>query len=94
MAGAVERVSTRRRSLLAGAVTTLVLAVAVIAGLTSPTTGGTPVLFVDRISSAISNTASRAGEVWWAYAFGTRGGGCFQPVRVRLAPGVPGPVSA
>jgi len=45
-------------------VTLLVLSVAVVAGLTSPTTGGTPVIFVERISSAISNVGSRAGGVW------------------------------
>ncbi len=52
--------------------TLIVLTVAVVAGLTSPTTGGTPVIFVERISSAISNAASRAG-------FSVNGGGQPRP---------------
>ncbi|HEY3214357.1 MAG TPA: cytochrome c biogenesis protein CcdA [Actinomycetota bacterium] len=75
-----------RRTVLAGALTALVLAVAVIAGLTSPTTGGTPVIFVERISSAISNAASRAGEVWWVYAFALGAVAAFNPCGFALVP--------
>lgn len=75
-----------RRTVLAGALTALVLAVAVIAGLTSPTTGGTPVIFVERISSAISNAASRAGEVWWVYAFALGAIAAFNPCGFALVP--------
>lgn len=75
-----------RRTVLAGALTALVLAVAVIAGLTSPTTGGTPVIFVERISSAISNSASRAGEVWWVYAFALGAVAAFNPCGFALVP--------
>jgi cytochrome c-type biogenesis protein len=77
---------SKRRTVLAGAVTLLVLAVAVIAGLTSPTTGGAPVIFVERISSAISNTASRAGEVWWVYAFALGAVAAFNPCGFALLP--------
>jgi cytochrome c biogenesis protein CcdA len=67
-------------------VTLIVLAVAVIAGLTSPTTGGSPVIFVERISSAISNTASRIGEVWWVYAFALGAVAAFNPCGFALVP--------
>ena len=86
MASAVEAGSSRRRVLLAGAATFLVLAVAVVAGVTSPTTGGTPVIFFDRISSAISGWASRAGEVWWAYAFALGAVAAFNPCGFALLP--------
>jgi cytochrome c biogenesis protein CcdA len=85
MATIIQRRSTRR-TVLAGAVTLLVLAAAVIAGLTSPTTGGTPVIFVERISSAISNAASRAGEVWWVYAFALGAVAAFNPCGFALVP--------
>jgi cytochrome c-type biogenesis protein len=75
-----------RRTVLSGALTALVLGVAVIAGLTSPTTGGTPVIFVERISSAISNAASRAGEVWWVYAFALGAVAAFNPCGFALVP--------
>jgi cytochrome c biogenesis protein CcdA len=67
-------------------VTVLVLAAALIAGLTSPTTGGTPVIFVERISSAISNTASRAGQVWWVYALALGAVAAFNPCGFALVP--------
>src|ERR671934_2683158 len=86
MASAVEAGSSRRRVLLAGAATFLVLAVAVVAGVTSPTTGGTPVIFIDRISSAISGLASRAGEVWWVYAFALGAVAAFNPCGFALLP--------
>src|SRR5919198_3240243 len=86
MANAVEAGSSRRRVLLAGAATFLVLAVAVVAGVTSPTTGGTPVIFVDRVSSTISGWASRAGEIWWAYAFALGAVAAFNPFGFALLP--------
>ena len=82
----VDLERSRRRTVLAGAVTLFVLAVAVIAGITSPTTGGTPVIFVERISSAISNTASRSGEVWWVYAFALGAVAAFNPCGFALVP--------
>ena len=85
MASLVEPRSARR-TILAAAVTALVLAVAVIAGLTAPTTGGTPVVFVERISSAISNAASGAGEVWWVYAFALGAVAAFNPCGFALVP--------
>lgn len=66
--------------------TLIVFAVAVVAGLTSPTTGGRPVIFVERISSAISNAASRAGGVWWAYAFALGAVAAFNPCGFALVP--------
>src|SRR6266542_1964360 len=78
--------SSRRRAVLAAAVTLLVLAVAVIAGLTSPTTGGAPVIFVERISSAISGAASHAGEIWWIYAFALGAVAAFNPCGFALLP--------
>jgi cytochrome c biogenesis protein CcdA len=85
MAGAAQDRS-KRRTAIAGAVTVLVLAVSVVAGLTSPTTGGTPVIFVERISSAIGETASRAGEVWWLYAFALGAVAAFNPCGFALLP--------
>jgi cytochrome c-type biogenesis protein len=85
MASAVEARSPRR-TVLAATATLLVLATAVIAGLTSPTTGGTPVIFVERISSAISNVASRAGEVWWVYALALGAVAAFNPCGFALVP--------
>jgi cytochrome c biogenesis protein CcdA len=67
-------------------VTFVVLTIAVLAGLTSPTTGGAPVIFVERISSAISNAAARAGEVWWVYAFALGAVAAFNPCGFALVP--------
>jgi cytochrome c-type biogenesis protein len=86
MARAVVAGPSRPRVVLAAAVTVLVLAIAVIAGLTSPTTGGAPVIFVDRISSAISGWASRAGQLWWAYAFALGAVAAFNPCGFALLP--------
>src|SRR2546426_11387293 len=86
MARAVAAGPSRSRAVLAAGVTVLVLAIAVIAGLTSPTTGGVPVIFVDRISSSISGWASRAGEIWWAYAFLLGAVAAFNPCGFALVP--------
>jgi cytochrome c-type biogenesis protein len=85
VASAIEARSSRR-TVVAATVTVLVLAVAVVAGLTSPTTGGTPVIFVERISSAISNAASHAGGVWWVYAFALGAVAAFNPCGFALVP--------
>src|SRR3989454_7806579 len=86
MARAVAAGPSRSRAVLAAGVTVLVLAIAVIAGLASPTTGGTPVIFVDRISSAISGWALRAGDIWWAYAFALGAVAAFNPCGFALLP--------
>lgn len=86
MASTVVTGPSLRRAVLAAAVTLLVLAVAVIAGLTSPTTGGTPVIFVNRISSAISGYASGAGRIWWSYAFALGAVAAFNPCGFALLP--------
>jgi cytochrome c biogenesis protein CcdA len=84
--GRVQERSTRWRTPLAAALTVGVLVVAVIAGLTSPTTGGTPVIFVGRISSVITDLSSRAGGVWWAYAFTLGAVAAFNPCGFALLP--------
>ena len=60
-----------RRRIWAAAITTLaILTAAVTAGLLSSPEGGTPVIFVERISSQISQIASGpVSSLWWAYAF-------------------------
>src|SRR5713226_7698419 len=86
MARAVLAGPSRSRAVVAAGVTVLVLAIAVIAGLTSSTTGGAPVIFVDRISSTISGWASRAGHLWWAYAFALGAVAAFNPCGFALVP--------
>jgi cytochrome c-type biogenesis protein len=86
VASTVATGSSRRRSLVAIVVTLVVLAVAVVAGLASPTTGGAPVIFVDRMSSAIGGVASRAGGVWWLYAIALGAVAAFNPCGFALLP--------
>ncbi len=86
MARAAAASPSRSRVVLAGAVTLLVLAIAVFAGLSSSTSGGAPVIFVDRISSAISGWASRAGHLWWVYAFVLGAVAAFNPCGFALLP--------
>lgn len=78
--------STRRRTLLAAGVTLLVLAVAVVAALASPTTGGAPVIAVEQVSSAIGAVASRAHGLWWVYAFALGVAAAFNPCGFALVP--------
>jgi cytochrome c-type biogenesis protein len=80
------RTETRRR-LWAAAVTALVLAVAVTAGLLSSPDGGTPVIFVERISSGISGLTSGAGSsIWWVYAYFLGIVAAFNPCGFALLP--------
>src|SRR6266545_7930005 len=76
-----------RRRIWVGAVTVLVLGVAVTAGLLSSPEGGIPVIFVERISSAISSLTSGAGSsVWWVYAFLLGVVAAFNPCGFALLP--------
>ena len=76
-----------RRPIWAAAVTMLVLSVAVTAGLLSSPEGGTPVIFVERISSAISGLTSGAGSgLWWVYAFFLGIVAAFNPCGFALLP--------
>jgi cytochrome c-type biogenesis protein len=80
------RTASRRR-IWAVAVTVLVLGVAVTAGLLSSPEGGTPVIFVERTSSAISSLTSGAGSsVWWVYAFLLGIVAAFNPCGFALLP--------
>jgi cytochrome c-type biogenesis protein len=76
-----------RRRIWAVAVTVLVLGVAVTAGLLSSPEGGTPVIFVERISSTISSLTSGAGSsIWWVYAFLLGIVAAFNPCGFALLP--------
>lgn len=84
---APSRSLPHRRALIAGATTLAVLAVAVIAGLTSSPTGGAPVIFVSRVSSTIGDAATRAGGgFWWSYAFLLGAVAAFNPCGFALLP--------
>jgi cytochrome c biogenesis protein CcdA len=76
-----------RRRLWATFVTVIVLTLAVTAGLLSSPVGGTPVIFVERISSAISGLASGVGSgAWWVYAFLLGAVAAFNPCGFALLP--------
>jgi cytochrome c-type biogenesis protein len=65
----------------------LVLSVAAAAGLLASPDGGTPVLFVERISSAIGGLTSGAGgSIWWVYAFLLGVVAAFNPCGFALLP--------
>jgi len=65
----------------------LVLSLAVSAGLLSSSDGGTPVIFVERISSAIGGLTSGAGRtIWWVYAFLLGVVAAFNPCGFALLP--------
>ncbi len=79
--------ASAKRVWAAVATTLLVLAVAVIGGLLSSPSGGTPLIFVERLSSAISDFLSRAGgSVWWVYAFLLGVVAAFNPCGFALLP--------
>jgi cytochrome c-type biogenesis protein len=81
------RPGSRRRAWLAVATTLLVLSVSVAAGLLSSPDGGTPVVFVERISSAIGGLTSGAGgSIWWVYAFLLGVVAAFNPCGFALLP--------
>ena len=75
-----------RRMWFAAAATLVVLVVAIVAGISSPVTGGAPVLFGERLSSALTNFLSKAGSVWWAYAFSLGIVAAFNPCGFALLP--------
>lgn len=78
---------SRRRTWAAAVTTLLVLGLAVTAGLLSSPDGGTPVIFVERISSSISGLTSAAGsDVWWVYAFLLGVVAAFNPCGFALLP--------
>jgi len=79
--------ASRTRIVVATLSTLLILALAVTAGLLASPDGGTPVIFVDRISSAISDLATGAGSgAWWVYAFLLGVVAAFNPCGFALLP--------
>lgn len=79
--------SSRARIVAASVTTLAVLASAVAAGLLASPDGGTPVIFVARISSAISDVVTGAGSsVWWIYAFLLGVVAAFNPCGFALLP--------
>src|SRR5918994_3661209 len=93
MGSAPVPTSTRTRSLLgwrvvlAATATLVVLAIAVVAGLVASPDGGAPVIFVNRISSAIGDVATGTGSgLWRSYAFLLGGVAAFNPCGFALLP--------
>jgi cytochrome c-type biogenesis protein len=81
------RPRSRRATWFAVAITLLVLSVAVAAALLSSPDGWTPVLFVERISSAVGGLTSGAGgTIWWVYAFLLGVVAAFNPCGFALLP--------
>lgn len=81
------RPASRRGAWFAVAITLLVLSVSVAAALLSSPDGGTPVVFVERISSAIGGLTSGAGgTIWWVYAFLLGVVAAFNPCGFALLP--------
>lgn len=77
----------RLRNLLAATTTLVVLAIAVVTGLVASPDGGAPVIFVNRISSAIGDVATGSGSgLWWTYAFLLGGVAAFNPCGFALLP--------
>lgn len=61
---------TRPRGWIAAGVTLFILTTSVTAGLLSSADGGAPVIFVERISSQLSQVTSiSVSRLWWVYAF-------------------------
>lgn len=79
--------ASRTRVWAAGVTTVAVLALAVTAGLLSSPDGGAPVIFVDRLSSWITEFSTGAGSsVWWVYAFFLGAVAAFNPCGFALLP--------
>jgi cytochrome c biogenesis protein CcdA len=77
----------RWRVTAAATITLVVLIAAVVAGLAASPDGGAPVIFVNRISSAIGDSATRAGgALWWTYAFVLGAVAAFNPCGFALLP--------
>jgi cytochrome c-type biogenesis protein len=75
-----------QRRIWAAGITVFVLVVAVTAGLLTSPDGGTPVIFVERISSAIGGLTSGAGNLWWVYAYMLGMVAAFNPCGFALLP--------
>ena len=76
-----------RRPLLAAVASLGVLGLAIAAGLLAPPTGGSPVIFVDRLSSGITNALSDlGGRVVLVYAFVLGAATVFNPCGFGLIP--------
>ena len=79
--------ASRTRVWLALVLTLVVLVLAVTAGLLASPTGGTPVIFVERLSSTINALVAGTGSrVWWIYAFSLGVVAAFNPCGFALLP--------
>ncbi len=71
----------------AATITLALLTTAVVAGLVASPDGGAPVIFVNRFSSALGETVTRAGgALWWTYAFVLGVVAAFNPCGFALLP--------
>jgi cytochrome c-type biogenesis protein len=78
---------SRARTWAGVGATVVVLTVAVIGGLLSPPTGGSAVIAVDRLSSAVTDPLSRlGGRIVWVYAFLLGSAAAFNPCGFGLIP--------
>lgn len=77
----------RWRVSVAAMITLALLTTAVVAGLVASPDGGAPVIFVNRLSSAIGETVTQAGgALWWTYAFVLGAIAAFNPCGFALLP--------
>ena len=90
MSGSVSARATgvsRARVWVAVGLTSAVLVLAVTAGLLASPTGGTAVIFVERLSSTINALVAGTGSrVWWVYAFSLGVVAEFNPCGFALLP--------
>lgn len=78
---------SRKRAWVALVLTLVVLVLAVTAGLLASPTGGTPVIFVERLSSTINALVAGTGSrLWWVYAFSLGVVAAFNPCGFALLP--------
>ena len=78
---------SRTRAWVAAVLTVVVLVLAVTAGLLASPTGGTAVIFVERLSSSINALVAGTGSrVWWVYAFSLGVVAAFNPCGFALLP--------